>query len=177
MKKLLLILLPLFLLSLGVAQEKGKREREHRPGNMMEQLKLTDAQKEQFQKNRFDTEKKNIEVRAKLETAHLELRKLLSADAPDIAAVEKKIGEISDIRTTLEINRFETWAANNKLLTPEQQKIWKKALLKRTMERFMDSRNRMRTGKFRSENFPQPGGDRMNNHPMDDDAPMMEISD
>jgi Spy/CpxP family protein refolding chaperone len=179
MKKILMILLSTVLLTstMAIAQEKERQERNFRPGKFMEALKLTDNQKEQFQKTRFETEKKNIQIRAQLETAHLELRKLLTTDSPDIPAVEKKISEISSITSTLEINRFEAWAANNKILTPEQQKIWKRALLKRSNERFMEFRNRMHQGKYRSENLPQPGGDEMSDQPMDVEPPMMGFPD
>jgi Spy/CpxP family protein refolding chaperone len=97
-------------------------------------LNLTDTQQEQFQKISFEAQKKQIELRAKMETAKLELRRLMHADAVDKSAIEKKLNEIASSRTALEMNRINGWIEKNKVLTSEQQKLWKKSLHKnRTM--------------------------------------------
>ena len=96
----------------------------------MNDLNLTDAQQEQFQKISFDAQKKQIELRAKMETAKLELRRLMHADAVDKSAIEKKLNDIASARTALEMNRINGWIEKNKVLTPEQQKLWKKSLRK-----------------------------------------------
>ncbi|NUN71107.1 MAG: periplasmic heavy metal sensor [Bacteroidetes bacterium] len=102
-------------------------ERERRPG-MHDKLNLTDAQKEQFEKISFDMKKKQIEIRAKLETARLELRRLIGADSFDKSAVEKKLTEIAGLEVQMKMNHFTTWSEKNKALTPEQQKVWKNTL-------------------------------------------------
>ena len=100
----------------------------------MKDLNLTDTQQEQFQKISFETQKKQIELQAKTETAKLELRRLMNADAVDKSAIEKKLNEIAAARTALVMNRINGWIEKNKVLTPEQQKLWKKAFRKnRTM--------------------------------------------
>ncbi|MEW5799057.1 MAG: Spy/CpxP family protein refolding chaperone [Bacteroidota bacterium] len=95
---------------------------------LMDELKLTDAQKEQFEKISYDTEKKQIELRSKMESAQLDLRRLMDADSPDKAAIEKKFNEIAAAQTAMKMNHFNCWYEKNKVLTPEQQKIWKQAM-------------------------------------------------
>lgn len=90
-----------------------------------QKLNLTDAQQEQFQKISFDTKKKQIDLRAKLETAKLELRRLMVADDVDKSAIEKKLNDVASARTALKMNRINGWIEKNKVLTPEQQKIWR----------------------------------------------------
>ena len=62
-----------------------------RHNRVMNELKLTQDQETQFKKIRFETQKKNIETRAKLETARLELRQLFDADKQERSAIEKKM--------------------------------------------------------------------------------------
>lgn len=95
---------------------------------LMDDLKLTDAQKEQFEKISYDTEKKQIELRSKMESAQLDLRRLMDADSPDKSAIEKKFNEIAAAQTAMKMNHFNGWYEKNKVLTPEQQKIWKGAM-------------------------------------------------
>jgi Spy/CpxP family protein refolding chaperone len=91
-------------------------------------LNLNDQQKKQVEQLRFDMQKQLIGVRGKLQTARLELRELLSADNPDKAAIEKKMNEIAQIRVQKESVRLDHWFQVNKLLTPEQEKVWKEVL-------------------------------------------------
>lgn len=95
---------------------------------IIDELNLTETQKEHFDKVRYETQKKQIELRAKIATARLELQKLMSADSPDKSAVEKKLNEIASLKATMKMNRFNAWLETNKALTPEQQKVWKKTL-------------------------------------------------
>lgn len=63
-----------------------------------------------------------------METARVELRQLLKADAPDKSAIEKKMSDIADLTVQLHMIKINSWFAVNKLLTPDQQKTWKKVL-------------------------------------------------
>ena len=94
----------------------------------LKELNLSDTQKEQFQKISFDTQKKQIELKAKLETAKLELRRLMTADAIDKSAIEKKMNEVATSHVALRMNHLNSWMEKNKVLNPEQQKLWKKHL-------------------------------------------------
>lgn len=125
-----LVAMALFIVSFASANPNTPPDGPQR-FRVMEDLKLTDAQKDQFEKISYDTEKKQIELRSKLESAQLDLRRLLDADAPDKSAIEKKINEIASAQTAVKMNHFNGWFEKNKVLTPEQQKIWKKAMHRR----------------------------------------------
>lgn len=94
-------------------------------------LNLTDAQQEQFEKISFDMQKKQIELRAKIQTLKLEMNRLMNAEPLDRSAVEKKMNEIASQGIALRMNHLNAWAEKNKLLNADQQKIWKKMLKKR----------------------------------------------
>ncbi len=98
------------------------------PRKFIEQLKLTEGQKKDFEKIHVDMEKQEIAQKAKKETARVELRQLFKADNPDKSAIEKKMNEIADLEVQMHMIRINSWFDVNKLLTPEQQKTWKKAL-------------------------------------------------
>jgi Spy/CpxP family protein refolding chaperone len=95
---------------------------------MHKELKLTDAQQEQFEKISFDTRKKQIELKAKLETSQLELQRLLSAESLDKSAVEKKLNELASSQVAMRMNHINGWSEKNKVLNADQQKLWKKML-------------------------------------------------
>ncbi len=117
-----------------------------RHGKMMKELKLTDQQQEQFDKIMFDTQKKMIELKAKVATSKLELRRLMNAETIDKSAIEKKMTEIAVHEVAMRMNHINSWSEKNKILTPEQQKIWKKALAHRPeqMKRKMMMQRKMR---------------------------------
>ncbi|MCX6121792.1 MAG: periplasmic heavy metal sensor [Ignavibacteriales bacterium] len=94
----------------------------------MGKLNLTDEQKKDVEKIHFDAEKQTIAQKAKVETARIELQQLLKADAPDKASIEKKINDLADLKVQMHMIKINSWFAINKLLTPDQQKTWKKVL-------------------------------------------------
>jgi len=115
---------------------------------IMAKLNLTNEQKKDVEKIAVDMAKQLVDQRANLATARIDLRQLFKADNPDKAAIEKKINEMADIGVQLQMVKINSWFAMNKLLTPDQQIPWKKALanapalrrqgmLKRLHERFM----------------------------------------
>jgi Spy/CpxP family protein refolding chaperone len=89
-------------------------------------LKLTDEQEKEFNKLRLNLQKKQIESRAKVQTAEIELKELFDVDNPDRDAIGKKMNELSELKNNLRMNRIDHWFAVNKILKPEQQIIWKK---------------------------------------------------
>lgn len=127
-------------------------ERGPRNDRLLSKLNLSDTQKEQFKKIRYETEKKNIDNRAKLETARLDMRRLFDSENIDRSAVEKKIAEVSALESGIKINHFNAWADCNKILNPDQQKIWRQAFAMRgmmnsqRMKRSMMEPSRMRRG-------------------------------
>lgn len=97
----------------------------------MSKLNLTDEQQKQFDKLRFDIQKKQTDAQAKVKTAGIELKELFSADKLDRTAIEKKMKEIADLRLKLRLNHLDHWFAVNKILDEKQQKIWKEKLERR----------------------------------------------
>lgn len=94
----------------------------------MQELNLTDAQKKDFEKLHFDNQKEMIDLRSKMAKSRLDLQQLMRADSPDKAAIDKKLGELSQIQLQMQQKKVNQWFAVNKLLTPDQQKVWKRAL-------------------------------------------------
>lgn len=136
---------------------------------MLKELNLTDTQKEQFEKISFDTRKKQIELKAKLETSQLELQRLLAAESLDKSAVEKKMNELASSQVAMRMNHINGWSEKNKVLNADQQKIWKKML--RNHASAMNGRNAGRMKHGRSMNGGMPGH-MMQRGMMDNDMPM-----
>lgn len=125
-------LLSLMIISVvAFAQPGGRPEQTHRmrdemKENLKAKLNLTDEQEKDLQKLRFDLEKRQTQVNAKIRTERIDLRELLLADNPDRSAIEKSLKTISDLQYQQKLNRLDHAFAARKVLTPEQQKIWKK---------------------------------------------------
>lgn len=110
-----------------VCNEDG--ERMPMRGRMMEALNLTDQQKVQMEKLRTELEKKQVAVQGKIAVLRVELKELFQAENPDRSAIEKKMKEVSDLQHQLKINGLDHLFAVKGILTPEQQKEWKKHML------------------------------------------------
>ena len=91
-------------------------------------LKLTDQEKTDIQKTKFDLMQKQIDLRAKIAHDRLDYEQLASADSPDEDAIAAKMDDIAKLQSQLKKNLLDGWFAVNKILTPDQQKIWKKVL-------------------------------------------------
>ncbi|HTR81003.1 MAG TPA: periplasmic heavy metal sensor [Bacteroidota bacterium] len=146
MKKAVLALLIVGCFGLGFAQGETPRPRMEKPMarmgrfDMLAKLKLTDEQKSKMKDIKFETTKKGIDLRAKLALSKLELGRLVSADEPDKAEIEKKMNEIASNKVALDMNKLNGWFEVNKILTPEQQKIWHRVLARRVMARMAEHR-------------------------------------
>lgn len=100
---------------------------------IVKDLNLTEQQQKEFDKIKADMMKSMITNGAKLATARVDMQQLLKADSPDKAAIEKKIDEMGDQAAQMGKMLVAQWFTVNKMLTPEQQKTWKKALDVRPM--------------------------------------------
>lgn len=133
MKRVLISLLSMSLLlsafSLGQPHKQLRPFKGEGPRmKFMEELNLTEDQKKDLEKIRFDSMNEMIDIRSKMAKSRLELQKLFQADAPDRSAIEKKLGEVSQFQSQMAQKRINGWFAVNKILTPDQQKVWKKSL-------------------------------------------------
>ncbi len=125
---------------------------------------LKPEQIQKIQKIRTDFQKQQIELKAKLKIATLELRELMrSARVPNVAKVQKKQAEIAKIRSQIAQNRLNQQIAVRKILTDEQ---WEKMQAMRVKM----WKNRVREGKMRMherrEHPRHPGIKRPGRHPM-----------
>ncbi len=150
MKKYLVLFLAFALTGISFAQMPSMPKRSdamNMPMHeaMMTKLNLTDKQKSDFKNLHFETAKKQIELRSKLAESKLELAKLLGADSPDQAAIEKQMKEVADNTLALRTNHLNAWFEANKQLTPEQQKTWRE-MLRHFVEQRAQRGGMMRTG-------------------------------
>jgi Spy/CpxP family protein refolding chaperone len=145
---LLAVLLSLLFTIPLIAQPGPMGDRPLGPGpakRILDELKLTEDQQKKVQELRFDLMKQMAAQRSRIATAMIEFRELAAKENPDKSALEKKIKEISELRTQARTMMLNQWFNVNKLLTPEQQKVWKKALEGRMwMERRGEMRERFR---------------------------------
>jgi Spy/CpxP family protein refolding chaperone len=136
MRKFFVALLVATFVSAGsiLAQENPPDPPRHAPmpgmgkPDIFAMLKLSDGQKEQMKNIRFETQKKEIELRSKLALSRLELGRLVISETPDKAAIEKKMNEVVANEASLKMNKLNGWFEANKNLTPEQQKVWREFL-------------------------------------------------
>ena len=102
----------------------------------VKELNLTDEQQKQVDKLHSDLAKELIDQRAKIAKAGVELHDLFKVESPDKSAISKKIQEIADLGAEAKILRVDHWFAVNKILSADQQKVWKKFLNERMEDRF-----------------------------------------
>ena len=121
----------------GARPMRGRQE-------LMAKLKLTDDQQAQMEKMRFDVQKKQTALQAKIRIARLEMQELFGAANPDKAAIEKKMKEVSELQYQEKLNGLDHLFSVKAILNPEQQKIWKDhikqagpEMRERVMERMM----------------------------------------
>lgn len=121
-------LIALFSATLTLSAQPGQGMQMSMHQQMMDELKLTDQQKKDVDKIHSDAQKEQIDRFSEIAKARVELRDLLKADNPSQPAIEKKLNDISTLQNQARSKRLSVWFSINKLLTPEQQKVWKKTL-------------------------------------------------
>jgi Spy/CpxP family protein refolding chaperone len=86
-------------------------------------LKLTDAQRKDFDGILLEHREKLIDLRASLERAELEMEPLISADQPNEAKILAQIDKVAQARADLEKANARFLLAIRSRLTPEQWKL------------------------------------------------------
>lgn len=94
---------------------------------MTEKLNLTDEQREQVDKFHSELQKKQIALRSKIQTLRIDVRDAFREEKPDRGKIESKLGEITKLQAEMRMNHVAFWFEVNKILTPEQQKLWREA--------------------------------------------------
>lgn len=98
------------------------------PRGMMQRLNLTDDQQKQFDALASDFRKDMVDRRAEIAKARLDLADLLKADNPDRGKIAKQIEGVNELEGAAKVKALDHWFGVNKILTPEQQKMWKRGL-------------------------------------------------
>ena len=88
----------------------------------MANLDLTEAQRDKMRDLHEAAMRKNIQRKADLEIARMDLHKLMRADAPSAQSVNTQIDKIAKMRADAEKAHFEVFLQARALLTPEQLK-------------------------------------------------------
>ena len=163
-------LIGLLVLVLTVSAQPGPPMGMDKPMHqaMLDELKLTDQQKKDIDKIHSDTKKEQIDRFSEIAKARVELQDLLRADNPSQSAIEKKMTDIGALQNQAQSKRLAVWFSINKLLTPDQQKVWKKTLERhgamtgmRNGMGMMGRRGGMQRDSFhRNMNQPMPGRER-----------------
>lgn len=109
-------------------QRNMQRDQDRIGARFLEELNLTDAQKDQMKELRFQHLRKLSDHRSKVASARIDLQELIAADEPNRSAIEKKTKEIAELEAEGKILRLAHWFEVNQILQPEQQKVWKKTL-------------------------------------------------
>ena len=91
-------------------------------GRLAEKLDLTGTQKDKLRDIGGDLERKEIQLRANLETAGLDLRDLMRSDSPSASAVDAKIENLAQLRGDLMKANARAVLDARKVLTSDQRK-------------------------------------------------------
>jgi protein CpxP len=97
----------------------------------VEGLDLTAAQREKLDAIRDRQQRQGIEARAQLETAGLDLRKLMRADSPSQTQINTQIDRMAKMRADLQKSRIGAMLEARAVLTDEQRAKLKEARSKR----------------------------------------------
>jgi periplasmic protein CpxP/Spy len=89
---------------------------------VVEQLKLTDAQRKSFDGILLEHREKLIDLRGNVEKAELEMEPLMSADQPNEGKILSQIDKVAQARAELEKANARFLLAIRSKLTPEQWK-------------------------------------------------------
>ncbi len=126
-----LVLLGVLATTVALAQPPcgpmGPRGMHLRHQALLDELKLSDAQQAQMEKMRLDLMKKQTALRSKVHTLRLEIQEQFLADKVDRTAIEKNLKAITDVQQQMKMNMVDHWFQVNGILTPEQQKVWKRS--------------------------------------------------
>lgn len=121
------ILLSAAALAFGQPQDRPRMGDQMRGGHdrLITSLHLTDQQESQIKKLHLELERKQAQVRSKIQLARLDMKEIYLSDKIDRTALEKLMKQVSDLQYQQKLNFVDFWFSVNSTLTPEQQKTWK----------------------------------------------------
>jgi Spy/CpxP family protein refolding chaperone len=92
---------------------------------LAQRLGLSDAQRARLEDIRDRQQRRDIQARADLAIARLDLRKAMKADKPELSAINSQIDKLARMRADLAKSRVASHLEARAVLTPEQQKQMK----------------------------------------------------
>ena len=98
----------------------GFQNRQGRKGKLMEQLNLSDSQRQQLDGIRQKYQQQISQLRDKMGTERQELREMLVGTA-SATAIREKHTQMLKLRQTIDNLRFESMLEMREILTPEQR--------------------------------------------------------
>ncbi len=140
----------------GVATAQNRPPREPREP-LMEKLNLTEQQQKQFDALVSEFRKERVDRRAEVAKARIEMMDLLKAEPLDQGKITAQIEKIGRLEIAAKSKGMEHWFAVNKILTPEQQKVWKRGMVRFAQGQMMDRGMRTRRMHTRAMEPPEPG--------------------
>jgi Spy/CpxP family protein refolding chaperone len=93
-----------------------------RMAHMFAMLDLSDAQREKLKDLHERQARRDIQGRADMQIGRLDMRKLLTADKPDAAAINAQVDRLAKMGAEMKKAHIGTFLEARALLTPEQQK-------------------------------------------------------
>ncbi len=93
---------------------------------LIDELELSEEQVKKLQNIKFECEKKNVMIRARIKVAEMELQDLLNQAEVNIADVDAKIREIGEIKIEDSINDIHSLIDAKNVLTKDQKEKLKK---------------------------------------------------
>lgn len=157
MKRIITIALMLTLVMTGLfAFNRGMGERmQEKRGNhegffrmseeCIEELELTDTQKEEINDLRVDLKKKGIKLNSEMAILRVEKREALRNE--DFKEAKKIITQLSDKQEEKQLLRLSHQEEISKILTEEQKEIWREMRMKRPNRR-MPMQNKDGNGRY-----------------------------
>ncbi|MBI5508323.1 MAG: periplasmic heavy metal sensor [Deltaproteobacteria bacterium] len=95
------------------------------------ELGVADSVLGQIKDKSYKSDQEAIKLRADLDSARLEMRRLMDEDKPDPAKVMKQIDAVGNLETELKKNRVRLLLSVRELLTPDQRKKLQKVMAER----------------------------------------------
>jgi Spy/CpxP family protein refolding chaperone len=126
---------------------KGRRE-------LHQQLNLSEDQETKMHRLSLALQRKQNELRSKIQMARIDIREFYLADKIDRSALEKLIKQVSDAQHQVKLNVVDFWFSVNDILNPEQQKVWKRHV-GQMAEQFGDQAHRFSKRLYRPHRMPE----------------------
>lgn len=156
LKKILLPAVVILTMPVIVFAQEG----EHPGFKRLHGLDLTEEQQGQIEALTTETMKEHLPIRSRLQTMKAELDELLIAANPNRNAIDRKIDEMSDLRTEMQKARIDTRLRIRELLTDDQRVKFDAMRSHGPGKRMMRHGRPGRMGGMRGDRGGRPGGHR-----------------